>query len=148
MSDSRKKAARYAPVVALALLLLAWLVVKQCAGPELQPKTLPPKESTSAATEARGLNRYPDEIRYSKHARCRMQCRFISQQEVEEILLNGKINYAKSEIGDLPECRRKYALEGLTSDRQRVRIIFAPCRKTVTVVTVIDLGKDWECPCE
>ena len=147
MSNSSKKAARFAPVVALALLLVAWLVVKQFAGQRVSPKTPPKKETAKPETANRGLNRFPDTIKYSKHAQCRMDCRHISEQEVEEILLNGKINYAKSDIGNLPECRRKYALEGQTGDGQKVRIIFAPCQKNVMVVTVIDLGKDWECDC-
>jgi hypothetical protein len=77
-----------------------------------------------------------------------MDCRHITQAEVKDILQNGTINYSKSDIGNNPECRRKYAVEGKTNDGQRVRIIFAPCQTEVTVVTVIDLGKEWACDCE
>lgn len=149
-SSSSKKASRYAPLVAVVLLLLAWVVVKQCNPGSTDPT---PRKRTTA-TERRsgdgqqGLNRRPQQINYSKHARCRMQCRRISQAEVEDILRNGTINYRKSELGDRPDCRRKYALEGATNDGQRVRIIFAPCRDEVTVVTVIDLGRDWACDCQ
>jgi hypothetical protein len=66
---------------------------------------------------------------------------------VEDILQNGKINYSKSDIGDRPACKKKYAVEGLTKDKQKVRIIFAPCKNEVTVVTVIDIGKEWPCEC-
>ena len=76
-----------------------------------------------------------------------MQCRHIDESEVKEILQTGKINYGKSEIGDNPDCKRKYAVEGKTHDNQRVRIIFAPCQSEVTVVTVIDLGTEWTCDC-
>lgn len=150
-SSSSKKASRYAPLVAVVLLLLAWVVVKQCNPGSTDPT---PRKRTTASTERRsgegqqGLNRRPQQINYSKHARCRMQCRRISQAEVEDILRNGTINYRKSELGDRPDCRRKYALEGATNDGQRVRIIFAPCRDEVTVVTVIDLGRDWACDCQ
>ncbi|MCU0333563.1 MAG: DUF4258 domain-containing protein [Chitinophagaceae bacterium] len=148
--SASKKASRYAPVVAVVLLLLAWVVVKQCnpGGTEPLPRQRTTTTERRSADGQQGLNRRPQRINYSKHARCRMQCRRISQAEVEDILRNGSINYRKSELGDRPECRRKYALEGPTNDGQRVRIIFAPCRDEVTVVTVIDLGRDWACDCQ
>lgn len=145
-----KKANRYAPVVALVLLLVAWLVVKQCNpnGTDPKPTTRKERTTTNTSEKQQGLNRNPAKINYSKHARCRMDCRRISQSEVKDILQNGTINYKKSELGNNPDCRRKYALEGNTNDGQRVRIIFAPCADEVTVVTVIDLGKEWACDCE
>jgi Domain of unknown function (DUF4258) len=145
-----KKANRFAPVVALVLLLVAWLVVKQCNpnGTDPKPTTRKERTTTNTAEKQQGLNRNPSKINYSKHARCRMDCRRISQAEVKDILQNGTINYKKSDLGNNPDCRRKYALEGNTNDGQRVRIIFAPCADEVTVVTVIDLGKEWACDCD
>jgi hypothetical protein len=108
-----------------------------------------PKERTERETtrgETRGLNRNPTHVSYSKHARCRMDCRRISESEVLFILKNGKINYRKSEL-DGTDCQNKYAVEGITNDKQKVRIIFASCREEVTVVTVIDLGTEWPCNC-
>jgi hypothetical protein len=149
MSGS-KKANRYAPVLALILLSVAWVVVKQCNPNGTDPKPTTRKERTNNNTTAKqqGLNRQPSVINYSKHARCRMDCRHITQAEVKDILLNGTINYNKSDIGSNPDCRKKYAVEGKTNDGQRVRIIFAPCQDEVTVVTVIDLGKEWACDCD
>ncbi|HSC52581.1 MAG TPA: DUF4258 domain-containing protein [Phnomibacter sp.] len=150
MATPSKKANRYAPVVALVLLLVAWLVVKQCNpnGTESKTTTRKKANTTQTTTQQQGLNRHPSQINYSKHARCRMDCRHISVAEVQGILQNGTINYGKSELGNNPDCQRKYAVEGKTNDGQKVRIIFAPCASEVTVVTVIDLGKDWECHCE
>jgi len=74
-----------------------------------------------------------------------MQCRKISQAEVEEIMKEGKVNYAKSDVNDSP-CPT-YALEGITKDDQRVRIVFAQCDKKTKVVTSIDLDTDWKCHC-
>jgi hypothetical protein len=105
-------------------------------------------EPNGTNKEIRGLNRNPDRIIYSKHAQCRMDCRKIDSSEVREILQGGKINYKKSEIGDRPDCKRKYAVEGLTHDQQKVRIIFAPCKNEITVVTVIDIGREWPCDCK
>ena len=75
-----------------------------------------------------------------------MDCRHIEQSEVEDILKNGKINMGKSEPNDKPD--PKYALEGSTKDGQAVRIIFAPSKRGMVVITVIDLGKEWTCDCK
>lgn len=74
-----------------------------------------------------------------------MSCRKISQAEVEEIMRDGKVNYNKSDVNARP-CPT-YALEGLTQDDQRVRIVFAQCDLKTKVVTCIDLNTDWECDC-
>ena len=42
-----------------------------------------------------GFDRRISYLQYSNHAKCRMDCRHISQQEVQEIMQEGKINYNK-----------------------------------------------------
>ena len=74
-----------------------------------------------------------------------MKCRQITQQEVKEILAEGEINYSKSNLDD-PQ-GPTYALEGVTDDRQNVRIIFAPKQQHMSVVTVIDLDVEHQCDC-
>jgi hypothetical protein len=103
------------------------------------------KDSASAVSRNRGFDRRISYIEYTQHAKCRMQCRKISQAEVEEIMKKGKINYSKSDVNDRP-CPT-YALEGITSDNQRVRIVFAQCDFKTKVVTGIDLNTEWECHC-
>ncbi len=111
--------------------------------------------TTNAATttnvddtqESSGLNRHPSHIKYSKHAKCRMDCRHITAEEIADILKNGAINYKKSELQGEP-CRKKYAVEGYSKDNQHLRIIFAPCGDEETVVTCIDLGVEWACECK
>jgi hypothetical protein len=86
---------------------------------------------------------------YTKHARCRMECREISEEEVEYILENGIINEAKSREAD-GEAKGKcptYALEGKTDDGQQVRIVFGACDKITKVVTAIDINKEYTCNC-
>ena len=112
-----------------------------------QSRSGSPSTTTSSTEDRGGLIRNPTTINYSKHARCRMQCRHISESEVREILNEGTINYKKSDLKGNP-CNKRYAVEGLTQDNQRVRIIFAPCNTEETVVTVIDLGKEWTCDCD
>ncbi len=92
-----------------------------------------------------GFDRNTSSIIYTKHARCRMDCRHIDESEVKEILQQGKINNAKSEPNDKPD--PKYALEGITHDGQEVRIVFAPSSKGMVVITVIDLKQEWQCDC-
>lgn len=82
---------------------------------------------------------------FTKHARCRMKCRHITQEEVKEIVQKAEVNYHKSELDAAQG--PKYALEGYTSgEKQHVRIIVAPKQRHLTIVTVIDLDYDWECP--
>ena len=82
----------------------------------------------------------------TKHARCRMDCRHIDESEIKEILQNGSINYSKSEPEGKPD--PKYAVEGKTHDGQQVRIVFAPSKRGMVVVTVIDLKEEWKCACK
>ena len=105
-----------------------------------------PNDPGSNKTERdKGFDRRTSYLEYSNHAKCRMQCRKISQAEVEEIMQDGKINYNKSDVQNT-RCPR-YALEGVTRDDQRVRIVYAQCNESTTVVTVIDLETDFECHC-
>jgi len=90
------------------------------------------------------INRNPVEIIYSKHARCRMDCRHIDESEIREILGKGILNKNKIE----QDSRGKtFPLEGYTHDNQRVRIVFAPKGNKMLVVTVIDLDREWQCDC-
>jgi len=93
------------------------------------------------------FNRNPSQIHYSKHARCRMNCRHVDESEVKELLEDGKINYSKSDLNE-DACHKRYALEGYSHDNQQLRIIVAECNNELTVITVIDLKKEWPCACE
>lgn len=83
-------------------------------------------------------------LEYSKHAQCRMGCRHIDKEEVEDILQTGRFNYQRTQED---EKGVTYAMEGITKDNQQVRIVFAPHNEKITVVTVIDLDTDWTCDC-
>ncbi|MCR6719010.1 MAG: DUF4258 domain-containing protein [Chitinophagaceae bacterium] len=109
-----------------------------------KPKTTADKNPTGVNRNY-GFDRRTSYLEYTEHAKCRMQCRRISQAEVEEIMRDGKINYAKSDTKAKP-CPT-YALEGVTRDDQRVRIVFAQCDFKTKVVTTIDLETDWSCAC-
>ena len=102
-------------------------------------------KNTAPSENSGGLHRDISRIIYTRHAKCRMDCRMIDVSEVEEILQKGEINYQKSDLRGSPD--PKYALEGNTHDGQHVRIVFAESARGPVVVTVIDLEKEWQCNC-
>lgn len=83
-------------------------------------------------------------IELSKHAKCRMDCRNIDMEEIDEILQLGKINHEKSRSDHRGQT---FAFEGRTHDHQEVRIIVAPKSDKNVIVTVIDLENEWACDC-
>lgn len=133
---------KYFPFLALiaALLLFIWVKQNQLGEKNIQQKDRVKTEIDPAV----GFDRNALRITYSKHARCRMDCRKIDESEVKDILENGTINYSKIEESDKG---RTYPIEGITKDKQRVRIVFAPKQQEMVVVTVIDLDKEWQCNC-
>lgn len=146
---------RYLPyIVLVAAALLLWYVKSHQRGKRsINPGTVtqvvePVKNSpadNTATTANDPIDRTPDKLIFTKHARCRMECRHIDESEVKEILEDGVINYKKVE----EDSRGKsYPLEGFTHDKQHVRIVFAPKRNDLVVVTVIDLERDWPCDCK
>lgn len=132
---------KYLPFIALiaAALLLFWIKKNQRGKPADIPVNI---EVPVTAQEP--IDRNITNILYSKHARCRMDCRHIDESEVKEILEKGKINFDKVEENDKG---KSYPLEGVTHDGQHVRIVFAPHDKELVVVTAIDLDKEWPCNC-
>ena len=84
-------------------------------------------------------------IVYTKHARCRMDCRHITAKEIHEILDEGQINYAKSDPHGKPD--PKYALDGYTEEKQHLRIVIAPENEKLIVITCIEIDVEWACHC-
>lgn len=137
------------PYITLALLAIIAIAIRQCnsAKPDKKQTVTDVTKPTNNPTQNNTkpvFDRKNGTLFFTKHAKCRMQCRKISQAEVKDILENGTVNYNKSELAN--EQHPKYAVEGMTKDRQHVRIIFAPKQKHISVVTVIDLDKEWPCP--
>jgi Domain of unknown function (DUF4258) len=140
-----KKVLPYIFLLAMAILLL---FLKNCnKNKPTQPKPKTNTTNTNEVKEQRGLNRNPSQINYSKHAKCRMDCRHIDESEVKDMLATGTINYKKSDL-QKDDCNKRYAIEGFSKDNQHLRIIAVPCANEVTIVTCIDIGAQWECHCE
>jgi hypothetical protein len=91
------------------------------------------------------INRHEVRLVYTKHARCRMDCRHITEKEIREILEQGDINYRKSEPNSRPD--PKYALDGHTVEGQSLRVVFASSDRGLVVITCIDLDNEWQCDC-
>ena len=136
------------PYLLVLVLFVIALFVKQCREAKNDDgPTTTTKEKTNSSKEIGNLDVFRDENAeyfFTKHARCRMECRHITQREVKEIVRKAEVNYTKSEL-DAPR-GPKYALEGYTSiEKQHIRIIVAPKQKHLTIVTVIDLDEEWSC---
>lgn len=136
----------------MLLMVIAIIVIKQCKKsnapapkPEVTNNNRPKDPASNKTDRDKGFDRRTTLLEYSNHAKCRMQCRKISQAEVEAVMQDGKINYNKSDLQNA-RCPR-YAVEGVTKDNQRVRIVYAQCNEATTVVTVIDLETDYTCSC-
>ena len=144
MNAQLRKAGPLILVVILAVVLFA---IRQFRNAEniTGPATNSKNNNSSTTDRDRGFDRRVSYLEYSKHAKCRMDCRKISPSEVEAIMKAGKINYNKSDIQN-SRCPR-YAVEGVTTDDQKVRIVFAQCNEKTVVVTVVDLDTEWSCNC-
>lgn len=118
-----------------------YLVFKQCV---FQRQYRIEKKASTQTNTGVTFDRNKEDLVITKHAKCRMDCRHITRDELKEILHNGNINYNKSELNS-PR-GSKYALEGYTSRHQHLRIIFAPEVNDLVVVTCIDLDTQWQCP--
>jgi Domain of unknown function (DUF4258) len=147
MNGSVRKALPFLFLLLLAVLLFAVKKCKSAYEPQPKPKTTTTdnRDPPVPVNRDRGFDRRASYLQYSKHAKCRMDCRHITQVEVEDIMRDGKVNYNKSELQN-GRCPR-YAVEGVTKDKQDVRIVFAQCNESTTVVTVIDLDTEWACDC-
>jgi hypothetical protein len=137
---------RWYTILLIVILGAALFIVKRCKNDVSKSAvTQGRQDPASEINRNRGFDRRISFIEYTEHAKCRMECRHISQAEVEEVMQDGKINYNKSNVKANP-CPA-YALEGVTKDNQRVRIVFGQCDYKTKVVTVIDLDTEWSCHC-
>lgn len=91
------------------------------------------------------FDRTPARLEFTRHALCKMSCRGISKQDVREVMKKGIINFNKSDLRDRP-CP-SFALQGFTSDKENLRVIFAQCNGTTRVVTCYNLRNNTDCDC-
>ena len=95
--------------------------------------------------EKEAFNRHPSQLVYTHHALCRMDCRHISKEDIDEIMQKGVINFNKSDFHDRP-CPT-FALQGFAKNNENLRVIFAQCDSVTKVVTCYDLHREYDCNC-
>ena len=84
---------------------------------------------------------------YSEHAMCIMFCRGITQDDVNEILKNGDVNFGESDVHNTP-CP-SYAFDGKTLKGKDVRVICTACDSIAEVTTTINLVQEKDtCKCK
>lgn len=140
MNNKKNKINAIALIAVIILASFVW-VFKRC---NQSRQEYGEREITTTAGEWRR-----HKLIYTKHARCRMECREITEYEVEYVLSTGVINQEKSKEAD-EEAKGScptYALEANTKDGQHVRVIFGACDKITKVITAIDLGEEHPCNC-
>lgn len=136
------KSTRYIILLLLAAVLFFKFVKTQNGDADFSnPKT--ENQDNTAHQNVIPLNAH---LVFTKHAKCRMECRHIDESEIQEIIRDGSVNQRKSNPNDTP-CPT-YAIEGTSHDNQQLRIVFAKCGEEVKVVTCIDLKNDYTCDCE
>jgi hypothetical protein len=125
----------------ISALILFFSLFIACQSPVPEPV-----KNDASAVPANGepINRHA-ELVFTKHARCRMDCRHITSKEIHEVLDVGTINYGKSEPDARPD--PKYAVDGYTAEQQHLRIVVAPEDAKLIVITCIELGVEWSCHC-
>ncbi len=142
---------KWLPVLLLVVMAIATISINKCNDRKVNKSSSAstktrPSFSVGTARDNTKFDRNTTTYFFTKHARCRMACRKITQREVKDIVARGNINYAKSNLNDARGAT--YALEGITDDGQRVRIIVSPKQRHLSVITVIDLENDYECDCK
>ena len=98
-----------------------------------------------SSTDTSPIDRHAGRLIFTRHARCRMDCRHITEKEVKGAVEKGEINYRKTQRNASP-CP-KYAVEEYV-DGKRVRLIIGDCDEKAVVITVIDLDHEFECNCQ
>lgn len=143
MADKKRK--QLYSAILIGILLVVYLLFFRKQEHSTNERRPAQQQSSRQQVDHREADFRHNRIYYTKHGRCRMDCRHIDESEVKEILRDGTINYAKSDLKAKP-CP-SYAVEGTTHDGQHVRIIVGDCSSQASIVTVIDLENDFECEC-
>lgn len=102
------------------------------------------RNETTAATDS---YRSYTQLILTRHAKCRMDCRQITEKEIREIIEKGKLNRNKSGYNKQHQ-DSTFALEGYSFENQHIRVVVSPKDSKLVVITVIDLDKDWQCHCD
>lgn len=89
-------------------------------------------------------------LHITEHAACRMDCRFVTKNDIETTLFKGTVNFRKSNPDELP-CP-KYVVDADLGEprgrKKKIQAVYSACDKETRLVTAIDRGTNWPCgPC-
>ena len=126
-------------------LLAATLFFNSCETKQVRDQADQATKVVGENTDNGSQKSFSHQLIYTKHARCRMDCRHINEQEIQEIISADHINARKSNPND-SRCPT-YAYEGYSHDHQHLRIVIAKCDEVWKVVTCIDLENEFACEC-
>jgi hypothetical protein len=124
------------------LLLFIALLIYWFTTTDKQPVT---KDSPSERTSVNSEKHRHEPLVYTKHARCRMDCREITEAEIASVIQSGTINTKKSDSRDKP-CPT-IAYEGTGTDGHKLRIVIADCESKDRVVLILILILILSCIC-
>lgn len=130
------------PLLSLVGILFITVLMRELTSPDVSSFTTPQMLQKKPVNGGAQLSH----IEYTRHARCRMGCRHISEKEIFEVLNAGQKNIKKSNPQAAP-CPVT-TLEGQTSDNQTVRVVYGQCGDVRKIITVIDLKNDFPCDCD
>ena len=82
------------------------------------------------------------EIKLTKHARCRMDCRSITTGDIKTVLQRGKIVPKKSKLSTKPY---RYCFEAMVKGR-KLHVIFVDYPQYVRIITVINKSSPKDAP--
>lgn len=93
--------------------------------------------------------RYKDQIVTLSHeGRCWAICLDVDAFELQEVLDLEDVNHGESsDLVSSGECPR-VAFDGMTRDKQEIRVILTDCEEDPKIVEIIDLKEQKECDCE
>lgn len=149
MQNNAKPASKkFGSIAVIVLLLLVFGVFrfyKSCkTAREISASNSP---TNTTASDGRLQQVIPPDAKlvFTRHAKCRMACRHITEENIREVLREGHVNAEKSQA-DKVRCPT-FAIEDAMSDGTQLRIVFARCPREVKVVTCIDRTHDYTCDC-
>lgn len=125
------------PYILLALLAIGALLIKRC------------RNGHTAASQVdrnKVFDRRTGFLEYTEHAKCRMACAHITEQQVVRVLDSGTVSNMRSELNAKP-CP-VYIVEGYTAEKTRLRVAFAQCDAKTKVMSCNYVDSTIDCSCK
>ena len=90
------------------------------------------------------LQKHPLQISF--RGICELTCLDLSEEKIQELLLNGEVNFGESQVHNLP-CPI-YAVEKSGNPAGVLRVFFEQCDSTTIMVSAAYINKTHACDCD